>query len=201
MAERQAVGFDRAVLTVAIIVSMSSGERRIRRFDAIALHAALDAQRQQLGLSWQRVADQIWEQSSELNRRRNDHPIAVATLTGMPKRGAISAQHALFILRWLGQPPEAFLGYAGALPAACTLRDPGPDRRLRWHLRRLYAALDEQRRVERLTWAQLAELLGCTPSQLTGIRTAKFGVNMAVAMAITQWLNRPAAAFVYASEW
>jgi hypothetical protein len=132
----------------------------------------VDARRQELGLSWQQVADQIWEQSSKLNARRA-----------------------------AGQPPEAFLGYAGALPAACTLRDPGPDRRLRWHLKRLYAALNEQGRAEGLTWAQLAERLHCTPSQLTGIRTAKFGLNMAVAMAITQWLNRPAAALVYASEW
>ena len=76
-----------------------------------------------------------------------------------------------------------------------------PDRRLRLHLGRLYAALDEQRQAEGLTWAQLAELLNCTRSQLTGIRTAKFGVNMDIAMAITQWLNRPAAAFIYASEW
>jgi len=197
----RAVGFDGVGAGRAIILAMSSGERRIRRFDAVALHTALDARRQELGFSWQQVADRIWEQSSELNARRDDHPIAVATLTGVGKRGAVSAQHALFIFRWLRQPPEAFLGYEGSLPAACTMREPGPDRRLRWHLGRLYAALDEHRRAEGLTWAQLAELLQCTPSQLTGIRTAKFGVNMAVAMAITQWLNRPAAAFIYASEW
>ncbi|MCL2418061.1 MAG: hypothetical protein FWD04_02120 [Conexibacteraceae bacterium] len=173
----------------------------IRRFDAAALHAALDSRRQELGLSWPQLATQLWEQSSELNARRDDHPIATETIAKMNERGAISAMHALFILRWLGLPPEAFLGYQGALPAACTIPDPGSDRRLRWHLRRLYDALNERRQAEGLTWPQLAEILHCTPSQLTGLRTAKFGLNMRIAMAITQWLHKPAAAFIYAAEW
>jgi hypothetical protein len=172
-----------------------------RRFDAVALHAALDQRRLELGLSWVGVTDQIWAQSSELNARRDDHPIAPATLSGMSKRGAISAQHALFVLRWLGLPPESFLGLDREIPEACALPEPGPDRRLRWNLKRLYAALDAQRRSEGLTWAELARVLHCTPSQLTGIRTAKFGLNMGVAMAITLWLRKPAAQFIYAAEW
>jgi hypothetical protein len=87
---------------------------QIRRFDAGALHSALDARRVSL-------VDELWEQSSELNSRRDDHPIAVATVTGMKRRRGISAQHALFMLRWLGQPPEAFLGYSGELPARWAL--------------------------------------------------------------------------------
>jgi hypothetical protein len=172
-----------------------------KRFNAVALHAALDQRRLEQGLSWQQAADAIWAQSSELNARRDDHPIAPATLSGMGKRGAISAQHALFVLRWLGLPPEAFLGLDREIPAACTLPEVGPDRRLRWNLKRLYAALDAKRQSEGLTWAELARVLHCTPSQLTGIRTAKFGLNMGVAMAITMWLRKPAAAFIYAAEW
>src|ERR1700733_11299060 len=97
-----------------------------RRFDAVALHAALDQRRSELGLSWAGVTDQIWAQSSELNARRDDHPIAPGTLSGMGKRGAISAQHALFVLRWLGLPPEAFLGLEREIPDACALPEPGP---------------------------------------------------------------------------
>jgi hypothetical protein len=41
----------------------------------------------------------------------------------------------------------------------------------------------------------------CTPSQLTGLRTAKFATGMNVAMRIVQWLDRPAADFVYAAQW
>ncbi|HEX3801924.1 MAG TPA: hypothetical protein VHV75_03705 [Solirubrobacteraceae bacterium] len=175
---------------------------RVRRFDAVALHAALDARRQELGLSWKQLADDVWAQSAELNARRpGDHPLAVTTFTGMAKRGAVGAPHALFMLRWLGQPPEAFLGYEGTLPAACALPDPGPERRLRWNLKRLYVELDEQRRAEAMSWAQLAKLLGCTPNQLTGIRTAKFGLGTDVAMAITQWLRKPAAHFIDAAGW
>jgi hypothetical protein len=175
---------------------------RVRRFDAVALHAALDARRLELGLSWKRLAEDVWAQSAELNALRpRDHPLAITTFTGMAKRGAVGAPHALFMLRWLGQPPEAFLGHERALPAACALPEPGPGRRLRWNLKQLYAELDEQRRAEGMTWAELAKLLGCSPSQLTGIRTAKFGLGMNVAMAITQWLRKPAAHFVHAAGW
>jgi transcriptional regulator with XRE-family HTH domain len=57
--------------------------------------------------------------------------------------------------------------------------------------------MDEKRRQEDLTWRQLAELLECTPSQLTGLRTARFATGMDLAMRIAQWLGRPAAGFVY----
>jgi hypothetical protein len=56
-----------------------------------------------------------------------------AALAGMAKRGDVSCQHALFMLRSLERSPESFMQGArsvavGALPAA------GPDRRLRWNL-------------------------------------------------------------------
>jgi hypothetical protein len=177
-------------------------------FDTLALFAALDAQREERGLSWPGVARAIWELSSELNARRGDHPISPATLTGMTKRGDVSCQHALFMLRWLDRPPESFLRGAttvapGDLPAA------GPDRRLRWNLhttprRRwpgLYEAMDDQRRSEGLTWPELAQRLGCTPNQLNGLRNARFAMSMTLAMRITQWLERPAAEFIYAAGW
>jgi hypothetical protein len=179
-------------------------------FDVSALYAALDEKRASLGLSWTGVARQIWELSSELNERRpSDHPISPSTLTNMAKKPQISCQHALFMLRWLDRTPESFLvgsgsesrsGSAGgnerfALPVT------GPDRRLRWALKRLYAAMDEKRRQDGLTWAGLAAVLGCTPSQLTGLRTAKFATGMDQAMRIVQWIGRPAVDFVYQSKW
>lgn len=174
----------------------------ISRFDTTALAEALDSARRARELSWQQLADAVWEQSAELNAQRHDHPIAVGTLRGIGSRPGVSAQHTLFVLRWLEQPPEAFLedapiaGLAGyALPGA------GPDTRLRWSLTRLADALDDQRREHSATWPEVAAVLGCTPSQLTGIKRAKFGLNMTVAMAITQWLDRPAADFVDAARW
>ena len=56
-------------------------------------------------------------------------------------------------------------------------------------------------RREALTWPELASVLRCTPNQLTGLRTAKFATGMTLAMRITQWLDRPAADFVYAAKW
>jgi hypothetical protein len=170
-------------------------------FDARALWTALDVQRRDRGLSWTGVATEIWEQSAVLNGRRDDHPISPSTIANMAKRDGVSCQHAVFMLRWLGRPPEMFLrggdnrGLDEPLPAA------GPDRRLRWDLRRLYGALDVARRDRGLTWAELAVDLACTPSQLTGLRSARFGTSMRLAMRVVQWLGRPAADFVYAAQW
>lgn len=46
-----------------------------------------------------------------------------------------------------------------------------------------------------------AEHLHCTPSQLTGLRAAKFATGMSLAMRTTQALHRPTADFVYAADW
>ena len=72
----------------------------------------------------------------------------------------------------------------------------GPDRRLRWSLKRLYAAMDQKRRDEGLTWTELGVALGCSANRLTALRTAKFATDMDLAMRIVQWVGRPAADFV-----
>jgi hypothetical protein len=177
-------------------------------FDAAALYTALDAQRAERGLSWSGVAREIWEMSAELNARRNDHPISPATITGMRGSGRTSCQHALFFLHWLQRMPEDFM--TGPLTVAGRpLPAIGPDRRLRWHLhaspRRpeggLFEAMDARREQEGLTWSELAKRLRCTPSQLSGLRRARYATGMGLAMRITQWLGRPAADFVYAARW
>jgi len=178
----------------------SVSNRQLLEFDVQALFDAMNVQRAARGLTWRGVADELWRQSADLNDRRKDHPISPTTLTGMPKRGDTSCQHALFMLRWLGRSPESFLA-GGTVHYETDFPPVGPDRRLRWSLRRLYEALDSRRREERLTWAELASMLGCTPSQLTGIRTARFAMSMQLAMKIVQWLDRPAADFVYAAKW
>jgi hypothetical protein len=178
-------------------------------FDGMALFVALDARREELELGWPGVAREIWALSAELNSKREDHPIAPATLTGIGRRGGTSCQHALFILRWLDRIPESFLaGQGGAYGAP--LPTAGEDRRPRWNLNgdspprpvpSLYETMNARRKQESLTWDELARLLHCTPSQLTGLRTARFAIGMRLAMRITQWLERPAADFVYAARW
>jgi len=173
----------------------------IHRFDGSALYSALDARRAELGLSWKQVADQLWQLSAELNDRRRDHPISPSTLTRMAAKPGTSCQHALFMLRWLDRTPESFLAGLDGGGRRFALPHAGPDRRLRWSLKLMWAAMDEERRREGLTWRQLADVLGCTPNQLTGLRTARFATGMDLAMRIVQWIGRPAADFVYPARW
>jgi hypothetical protein len=177
------------------------GVVELREFDVGAFFEALDRQRVERHLSWRQVADEMWQLSSVLNQRRQSHPISPSTITGMEKRGDTSCQHALFFLRWLDRTPESFLSGSVAEAVGTILPEAGPDRRLRWNLAATYLALDERRRQRHLTWPQAARQLRCSASQLTGIRTAKYAIAMTLAMRIVQWVQRPAADFVYPAEW
>jgi len=177
----------------------------IREFAGKALYAALDAKRQAEGLSWPGATAAIWDMASVLNADRAarglaNHPISPSTLQRLGKSGDTSCQHALFFLRWLERTPESFLAGA-ADDAGAPLPTSGPDRRPRWNLKALHAALNEARGSRGATWAQTAKDLGCQPGQLTGLKTARFATGMGLAMRITQWVGRPAADFIYRARW
>lgn len=169
-------------------------------FDGAAFFAAIEAERLRAGLSWQGLADEVWEQSWLLNMRREDHPISASTIRAMGA-GAGSCQHALLVLSWLGEPPESFVVQPWPGTTGVRLPEPDPGHRVRWNLRRTYAALDAARAARGATWQDAAEALHCTPNQLTGLRTATFGTGMRLAMRISQALRRPAADFVDLAEW
>jgi hypothetical protein len=169
-------------------------------FDAGAFFAAMDERRQLEGLSWPRLAAVIWDQSWILNGERDDHPISPETLKNLGKKGG-SCQHALFVLRWLGCPPETFIAEPQPGTAGVPLPVTDEAHRLRWSLKKLYTVLDAARVRQEATWEETARVLRCTPSQLTGLRTAKFATGMGIAMRITQALRRPAADFVYVAKW
>jgi hypothetical protein len=170
-------------------------------FDAVAMYEAMDAQRIERGLSWRQVADQMWEQSADLDPQRQGHPISPSTLTGIATRADTTCQHALFILRWLGRTPESFLMNAPADADGTRLPAAGRNERLRWNLAALYDALNTRRQEQGVTWVELTRQIRCSPNQLTGIRAAKYAIGMRLAMRIVQWLGRPAAAFIYPSRW
>ncbi|MBV8050047.1 MAG: hypothetical protein JOZ80_02590, partial [Acidobacteriaceae bacterium] len=130
-----------------------------------------------------------------------DHPISPATIRTLGVRGDLSCQHALFLLRWLGVPPETFI--AGPQPGTAGIPLPLADQehRLRWDLSRLYRALNAARTARGATWQQAAKRLHCTANQLTNLPIAKFALGMRLAMRITQALRRPAADFVDVAEW
>jgi hypothetical protein len=169
-------------------------------FDFAAFFAAFDAGRRDRGLGWYEFADELWQQSSELNALRMDHPLCGGAVSRLGARGATSCQYALFMLRWLGRAPEDFLTGPVVDVGDVQLPEPGPGGRLRWDLSQLHTALNEQRQERGLTWSQLAQELGCTPSRLTNLRTARMA-DMDLAMRITQWLGKPAAEFIHAAEW
>jgi hypothetical protein len=170
-------------------------------FDCGALFNALDARRRDLGLGWYELADELWQQSSDLNAQRSsDHPLCGGAVQRLQERGATSCQYAQFMLRWLHRAPEDFLAGPVLDVGDVRLPEAGTDSRLRWDLNQLHTALNEQRRQQYLAWADLAGELDCTPSRLTNLRTERLA-DMDLAMRVTQWLSQPAAAFIHPVQW
>ena len=169
-------------------------------FDGAALIAALDAQRADRALDWAALADVLYGQSHELNAELADNCLCSGALVRTAKRGTMSCQYALILLRWIGQAPEDFLTGSVNHVGDTTLPDAGPDRRLRFDLPSLYAALNQERRARGHTWAGLADVLACTPARLTNLRTARLA-DMGLTVSVTQWLTRPAADFVHTTRW
>ena len=169
-------------------------------FDFAAFFAAFDTQRRDRGLGWYEFADELWQRSSELNAQRRDHPLCGGAVSRLGARGATSCQYALFMLRWLGRAPEEFLTGPVVDVGDVQLPEPGPGSRLRWNLYQLHTALNEQRQERGLTWSELAQELGCTPSRLTNLRTARMA-DLSLTMRVTQWLGKPAAEFIHAAYW
>jgi hypothetical protein len=169
-------------------------------FDFDAFFGALDAERRARGLGWYELADELWEQSAELNARRDDHPLCGGAVSRQGARGETSCQYALFMLRWLGRAPEDFLSGPAMDVGDTRLPAAGPGHRLRWDLAQVHTALNARRQERGLTWAALARELDTTPARLTNLRTARF-TDLALALRITQWLACPAAEFIQPAEW
>jgi hypothetical protein len=172
----------------------------LARFDCDALYTALDTRRRARGLGWYDLADELWDQSSVLNAQLGDHPLCGGAIGRLQQRGATSCQYGMFMLRWLARAPEDFLAGPTADVGDVTLPRAGADRRLRWDLGELHAALNDERRARGLTWAALADEIGCTANRLTNLRTARLA-DMDLAMRVTQWLGAPAARFIHPAQW
>lgn len=169
-------------------------------FDCGALFGALDADRRDRGLDWYELADRLWQQSSRLNASAKDHPLCGGAIQRFGPRGAVSCQYALFFLRWLERAPEEFLRGRTVAVGDVTLPKAGTDRRLRWRLDEVHAALNEERTVRGLTWGGLGRELDCTPSRLTNLRTARLA-DMGLVMRATQWLGQPSTRFIHPAQW
>jgi len=91
-------------------------------FDLHAFFDAVDARRRERQLSWPALATVILEQSRVLNDERKDHPISPTTIRKLAEGRGLSSQHSLFLLRWLGVPPETFI--AAPQPGTAGFRFP-----------------------------------------------------------------------------
>ncbi len=169
-------------------------------FDVSALFSALNTERAERGLLWPALAEELSQQSADLNAELMDHSVCPGAIVRLSTRDAISCQYATLILRWIRRAPEDFLTGPVADVGELRLPEAGPDARLRWDLPELYGALNQKRQECNLTWTALARELDCTPSRLTNLRTARLA-DMELAMRVTQWLGRPAAAFIHPAQW
>jgi uncharacterized protein YfiM (DUF2279 family) len=145
------------------------------RFDGPGLYAALDAERQERGLSWSALAAQIG--------------VSATTLKGTRTSGALELDGVLAMLRWLGRSAESFSA-ANRHLAGSAMR--GPTGRFRTG--DLYAALDERRQASGLSWRAVAVECAVAAPQITGL--AKVGrTSVGVALALTHWLGRDIESF------
>ena len=174
--------------------------RTVVSFDGKAMISALDGQRSSRGLDWNALAVELWQQSSELNAQLSGHGLCQGALVRTAKRGTMSCQYALIILRWIRRVPEDFLTGPAVDVGDVRLPEAGPDRRLRWDLNQLHAALNEHRQERHLTWKSLADELDCTPSRLTNLRDARLA-DMDLTMRVTQQVKKPGATFIHAQRW
>jgi hypothetical protein len=72
------------------------GSNRVLRWDVVALHSALNAQREARGMTWKQVAEELgWRLTSN-------------TLTHMSKGGRTGFPGVMRIVGWLGQPAADF---------------------------------------------------------------------------------------------
>ena len=169
-------------------------------FDGNALVRALDAQRAHRGLDWVQTAEVLTLQSAQLHAELSDNAMCSGALVRTVRRGTMSCQYAVVLLRWLGRAPEEFLEGDVVDVGASALPEAGPDQRLRWDLPELYEALNSRRQALGLTWVALGAEIGCSPNRLTNLRTARLA-DMGLTMRITQWLGLPAASFVHPARW
>jgi len=165
-------------------------------FDLKALYAALDEQRQRRGLTWAQATREI----NAVGPPSPRHPIATSTIVSLRTKAIAEGAGVLQMLRWLGRGPESFVHGLAAELSSSRLPDADVQSVLRFDTRKLYEALDAERKTRGLTWPQVAADTGVPASHMRGLsnggRTGFPGV-----MRLTRWLRRTASDFVRLSPY
>ncbi|MGH9780408.1 MAG: hypothetical protein ACRD33_01195 [Candidatus Acidiferrales bacterium] len=174
-------------------------------FSLRSLYEALDAQRGARGLSWAQATREMKGQSKArpfspaAGPAAVSHALSTSTVQGTRMRAVAEGDGVLQMLRWLNRTPESFVpGHPQAESVSARLPVVPAGRVLRFDTKRIFAALDLQRRERKMTWMQVATEAGVGVSSLRhlsqGGRTAFPQV-----MRILRWLGRPAARFTRVS--
>jgi hypothetical protein len=164
----------------------------MHQFDIQALSDALDAERNARGLTWIELVAEI----NAPFKHTTSIPITLQTIRGMTKKRSVTSAVVLQILRWLNRSPESFLKGRHETRAEEHLPDAGPHQILRFDTSAIYEALQQERQRQGKTWAQVAkEMPGFTPNMLSNLVNGPL-IGFPRVMVLTQWLGRPAAAYV-----
>jgi hypothetical protein len=165
-------------------------------FSLADLYGALDAERKKRALSWSEAARQMARESGN----NSGHRLSVSTIIATRTAKVAEADGILQMLVWLGRTPESFVaGHPSSDSARFQLPKVPPHKVLRFDTKALHAAVDQQRRAQKLTWLQVADAIGAGESALRHL--AKGGrTSFPQVMRIVRWLKMPAADFTRASD-
>jgi hypothetical protein len=158
-------------------------------FDVRGLWDAIEAERRTRDITWRRVLEEMAVPGVR-------HPLSLSTIQNLRRLDTVTCQHALGMIGWLRRTPESFVPGLNRLDAPLPLG--APERLLRWDIPALASAVNAARQRRELTWAEVANELDCSLSQVAGLSRLRYGTTMRLAMRITRWLDRPAANFVIA---
>jgi len=159
-------------------------------FDIKLLYAALEGNRESLGLTWTGVAREIEQRYAR---------VSPSTIKGIRDKRNVEGDGVLQMLLWLQRSPESFV------PGLADRREYRLDeplgKVLRWDTPKIYHRLDEKRQEEDLTWREVgARIGGVSAPMLTRYRSGG-RTSFPVIMRIVQWLNVPAKSLTRQSEW
>src|SRR5262245_56925149 len=169
-------------------------------FDVIALHAAIDSQRIERGMSWKAVAREV----NRSDERYDVHPISPSTITGLKnKRWGVEGDGVLQMLLWLDRTPESFVpGHPGAAHPHARLPRVAGSKILRFHVYSIYEQLTNLRAARGLTWAQAAaEIGGLYTAETLRSMNKRQRTGFPHVMRLARWLHCPAVALTRVANW
>lgn len=164
-------------------------------FDLVGLHAALEAKKCQLGLTWTDVVREVSAPFQDCKPRL----IRASNLRDMDDtRFGVDAGIVLLILIWLGRSPESFVPcHPGADRPESQLSPDRAGELPSFDFRRIHAKLDAERERRRLSWLQVAQEIG-SPFTANGLQRLHRGrfVRFPAVMRLSRWLRCPAASLM-----